>query len=350
MVGTVVFKNFETGSYKNIRLIAYSGTGFAHIGEGEFFSCLVNVDRKSIVYEDSLPQEGPERVMSRVLFVAQKAREYLYQNPYVTIAEYALNGDECKFRTVSVKCGVYQIPDFANLFFDSAFYKLISQKPDKSFLWCSTLCELMNFAFQKTFSTSLWVYSHSGYGIYFNISCLPARILKKMNLPIKTVLDILGKSSHRVKLKGPGKSVNLPEYKPVLHPYRKLITLASQTKLKAAQRLQSLIKDKKGACKVWQVASNFADDEYIVGVTDALVQEMSDYAANYAQWGYLDAMSHKDCLTFREVFAISSDAELIKTISQAAFARSVNHKFLKKLPCSEFFDGDGSVINIKKEK
>ena len=52
MVGTIIFKDFETGSYEHMRVTVYNGYAYADIDKsGSFSSCLVSCENNKIVYD-----------------------------------------------------------------------------------------------------------------------------------------------------------------------------------------------------------------------------------------------------------------------------------------------------------
>ncbi len=344
MVGTIVFKNFETGSYEEMRIVAYNGTTYADIGEGEFFSCRVNLEQKGIVYDYTSSEDAPCRSMTAVLLLAKKAREFLYQNPYVTVAEYCFNSADCTLRAVSSKAGVYEPVDFKTLFNNGGFYKCIAEFSNKSPLWRSVLCEGLNFCIEHTFKTSERIFDFSSYGIYVNVSAFPRSVYNVFELPDKLKKTAKSKSALGISLRY--KRTKELEYNQnmVYQPFGRLLRQYCVYRIKCFNRLNEILMKTTSRSARSRAILSLPKDKYILSITNDFSEELLDFAMSYADYGYLKSKSHADMLVLREVLLLSVRADVRQKISYVAQARSVNSKLLNKLPCAPYFDSNGTAI------
>jgi len=344
VVGTIVFKDFETGSYKNMRIVVYNGFSYEDIGKGDFVSCRVNPDESSIDYDISPLAGAPDPGMTNILYIAQEARKYLWKNPYVTSAEYCFNYGECKLRPLSFKTGVYAPPDFHTLFNDGGFYALVASFADKTNLWRSVLCEGIDFAVRRVLDVSDKIFTCTGYGIYINAALFSKRLLGSLNIPSAICKRAGKKNVKKLNLKKFHRAFLCTHTTPVSHPVGKIVHLLSSFKVQCANRLEVLMEDIDSQKRGIKCIFTLAEDEEILRLTDEFVQELRDFSMNWFDYGYIAARSHVDMLTLRETLSLNADIKLSDTIAAEVKARSVNMKFMNKLPCAPFYDSDGTAI------
>ena len=341
MVGTVIFKNFETGSYRDIILTAYDGKNYADIGKGDFFSCRVCLDEKSIDYEYMSSDNVGHRDMFDIFFVAEKAREYLYKNTHITIAEFCFDRDECVFRPKSFTCGVCEPVDFKALFNNGGFYMLSGNYAEKSPLWLSVFCEVINFCVQKSFGVSIGVFGYSGYGVYLNISALESGFLSGVE---KRFID-LAKRKDCFKIDFKLKNSEPLTYigttpgtagERILHGF-------SSLKCKGENHFSEKLKNISDKSEFFHAVKDLATDEYLVGLCDEFAHELLEFGCFCFEYGYITARSHVSTLTFREIMLLNVGILKREDVAPLAGARSVNRKYVNSLPCPEFMDSDGTA-------
>lgn len=344
MVGTILYKDFETGSYENIKLVAYEGTNYSDIGKGEFITCIVNCDTDYVDYIHR-PAVIPDFAgMYNILRVAVKARKYLYKNTHITSVEFCSNYDECNFRPISFKSGVWEPVDFRTLFNNGGYYALVSEYAHKTPMWISVFCDSLNFCVQRAFGTSVALYGFSGYGIYMNIAVLPEKSLKIMGLPSAVFADAKAKDTNRLTygIRKHDKCHVSMKLSP--HPTERIIYLWNTLRLKCLQYFV----DKQDKCRkctdFTELIMHIADDEALVRFVDGFTAELSEYAQRFFDYGYIESKAHADVLTFREVLGLEFCSDIRSDISGIAKARSINSKFMYKLPCATYYDSNGTAF------
>lgn len=341
MVGTVIFKNFETGSYRDIILTAYDGKNYADIGKGDFFSCRVCLDEKSIDYEYMSSDNVGHRDMFDIFFVAEKAREYLYKNTHITIAEFCHVGDECVFRPKSFTCGVCEPVDFRTLFNDGGFYMLAGSYPEKSPMWLSVLCEVINFCVQQSFDVSIGVFGYSGYGVYMNISAFAAPVISGVEKGFKDLAKVKNCFKINFKLKE-SESLSYLGDAPKTASERILYDFSS-VKCKAANYFVKKLKSITDKSEFFDAVKNLASDEYIVPLCDEFADYVLEFGYFCFEYGYVTAKSHVSMLTLREIMLLNIGILKKEDIAPVAGARSVNRKYVNSLPCALYIDSDGTA-------
>ena len=342
MVGTVIFKNFETGSYRDIILTAYDGKNFSDIGKGNFFSCRVCLDEKRIDYEYISSEDITFRDMFDILFIAGKAREYLYKNTHITIAEFCFVGDECKFRPKSFTCGVCEPVDFRTLFNNGGFYMLSESYPEKSPLWFSVFIEVINFCVQKSFDVSIGVFGYSGYGVYLNISAFKDDCLRKLDKKSR----YLAKEKDCFRLSfGLAKSEDSSYLGPTPRTVgERILYNFSALKCKAKDYFRKEMENISDKSEFFDAVKNLASNGYLAGLCDEFAHELLEFAQFCFEYGYVTAKSHVSMLTFREIMLLNAGLLREEAIAPVAGARSVNRKYVNSLPCAAFIDSDGTAL------
>lgn len=342
MVGTVIFKNFETGSYRDIILTAYDGKNYSDIGKGDFFSCRVCLDEKSIDYEYMSSDDIGFRDMFDIFFIAGKAREYLYKNTHITMAEFCFVRDECVFRPKSFTCGVCEPVDFRTLFNNGGFYMLAGSHLEKSPLWLSVFCEVINFCVQKSFGVSIGVFGYSGYGVYLNISAFRNCFLGDMEKRVKD----LAKEKDCFKIGFKLKKSEPLTYgdKPPKTASERIVYNFSCLKCKAVNHFSGKLEKESDNSNFFEMVKELASDDYLVGLCNGFADELLEFALFCFEYGYVTARSHVSMLTFREIMLVNIGVLKREDIAPIAGARSVNRKYVNSLPCALYIDSDGTAL------
>ncbi len=344
MVGTVVFKNFETGSYREMKITAFQGKNYSDIGVGDFFSCRVNLSDRSIIYDFKSKEDITFHSMEEILLVAEKARLYLYKNPYVTIAEFCLNMDECIFRTVSFKCGVYEPPDIKTLFGDSAYYMLLGEFEGKSPLWMSVFCKGINFAVSRILNTSERFVSFSSKGVYLNLSLFKKRDLIGRVRGLKRILYIAKKCKEPLELKARNTvPVSVYDYRGTT-AFDKLVYSLCNFECSMFNLFAELMSKARFRKERVEILFNCTRIGEAIKLTDELYPELLEFSESMYVYGYLEAKAHAASLDVKEVLFLGSVSGDAGKIALTAKASSVNSKLLSKLPCAPYFDSDGTAI------
>ncbi len=344
MVGTVVFKNFETGSYKEMKITGFQGKTYSDIGQGDYFSCRVNLLDKSIVYDVKSKDDITFNSMDDILLVAQKARFYLYKNPWVTIAEFCFDKDECSLRAISFKCGVYAPVDIKTLFNDSAYYMRLGEFKDKSPLWMSAFCKGINFAFARFFDASERFVSFSSYGIYLNLALFRKRDLFGRLENLKRIWQISKKNREHLEFKAVNtEALSVYEFSGGT-TFDKLVYNLCGFRCAMFNLFAKLFNEAGSKRKRLDILFQCAAIDEARKLTDEFYPELIECAESLFQYGYLEALSHAKVLKVKDVLTLGRTSFDSDKIALRAKALSVNSKLLSKLPCPPYFDSDGTAI------
>ena len=341
MVGTIIFKNFETGSYGEMILTCYGGKNYADIGKGDFFSCRVSLENKAIYYEYMSCEDIEFRDMFDIFAVAHKAREYLTKNTHVTIAEFCFDTMDCVFRPKSFTCGVCEPVDFRTLFNNGGFYMLVKSFKEKSPLWLSVFCEVINYCVQKSFDVSVDVFGYSGYGVYLNISAFEKRVLSEVPEKFRSLAD--AKDCFCVRKLSPNTDfgekptpVLKTETERILHGF-------SLLKLKSAKHFGEEIIPVFNKKDVFGMVKSLAKSTFVESLCDEFVSSLLEFAAFCFHYGYVEGASHVKMLTFKEIMLLNAGILRREDVAVSATARSVNRKYINSLPCVPYIDSDGTA-------
>lgn len=343
MVGTIIFKNFETGSYKEMRICAFDGNTYSHIGKGDFIQCYINLEKETIRYDTPPVSNSFCPTMGQMFSVAKEGRRFLLANSHITVCEYTLNGENISIRPVSSNWGVYEVPEITSLFNEGGFYKLTKEFPEKPPLWLSCLCEVMNFCVQRVFSLSETVFSRSSYGIYINLSVFSKRQLKALgygkNSPYTKIIS--AKNRCKICLKKP-QSLNLNSTRKVYPSSKgKFIYELSLFKIKGANYFSDFVAKSSSLSDRLNCIMSLALDSFIEKITDDFFDLVLQYSRDLFEFGYLKSQIHTKMITLKEVMLLAFDNTEKGEVSKRVQARSKNFKLLNKLPCAKYFNSDG---------
>ncbi len=343
MVGVVALKNFQTGSYRYMRISVFKGDAYSDIEKGELISSyIVDPDANLAVLELS----GDANCfvpLDKVVFVSRSAREFFYNNTHATQLEFKTNGDDIYFRISGTKCGVSEPASFRELFGDDSLYMLISDEKEHTYMWRSALCDAMNFVVQKAFDVSEEVYTHSGGGIYINLALFSPRMARSVFKDIDR--DVYKRlTALRKKRIGSLKLCPLDKTKkpmPCGYGYRsETVYLYRRLKHEAYTKTFKEfagLSDKEILLRLKSFPSNYALRE----CADSFTKDALDCITNCFKYSNIKHESYKDMISARELLYLTYDATW--NISGILSARSSNLKFLKHLPCAKYLLSDATA-------
>lgn len=323
MVGTVIFKDFETGSYETMRVTVYNGNSYADIDKAqEFSSCVVSLERKSAVYDVFASENAPRLNMRELFEICCRAREYLYKHDWVTIADFLKNGTEISLRCRSAKSGIYSPVDMRTVFDMGSRheYKLCFED-DSAYLNLSVRCHAVNYCLKVLLDIEDDVFGISGRGVYMDVSLIKA------------------KRAYTAKPKRADCSD--ASFSPCAHSHMELISSFRSLKLRALERAKhSFFKSKSLA----EICLQIMEDEYIKRASLEFTDELLNYLYNYEFW--FDAKSHIKYMSICDALYLMTDTDASDDIAKRASALSANMKFRQKLPCADYYDGTGRAYNF----
>ncbi len=342
MVGTAIIKDFETGSFENIRLTFSDGISFEDIDRAEdVVSCLVNIEKRSISYDYGNMDLARKLTMKEVMEIAVKAREMWMENPYLTIARFVLRDGSCEMRTVSEKAGVYEMPDLWALYSPECkdMYKLIKTVSDKDILYASLLCEAINYAVCVVYGIEEQLLGYSACGIYVNIPLAEAcsgeaietdkKLRRRFSSMVKKHRQTMKKGKHTTEMKfeGGGGSSAVSD---IIVSYR-------MYKTKVLGRVRELSRSKTGN----ELILSLADDGIILSLTDSMYELLEYYIGIIGP--LFERPSHARYITIRDLLCYASVPSLRGGIQRRGRAGSVNYKLHSKLPCPDYYDSRGKA-------
>ncbi len=323
MVGTVIFKDFETGSYENMRVTMYGGNSYADIDRAqEFSSCIVSLERKSAVYDVLTSDNAPRLSMKELFELCQRAREYLYTHDWVTMADFAVSGTDILFRCRSSKSGIYSPIDIHTIFDIGSrhVYKLCFED-DSAYLNLSVRCHAVNYCLKVLLGIEDDVFGISGRGVYMDVSLIKA---KRAYTPKLKKTDGLDAS-----------------FSPCTHSHMELISSFRSLKLRALERAKrSFFKSKSLA----EICLQIMEDEYIKRASREFTDELLDYLYNYDFC--FEAKSHIKYISIHDALYLIMTPDASDDIAKRAASLSANMKLRQELPCADYYDGRGRAYNI----
>ena len=344
MVGIIILKDFETGSYSRVRITAYEDDSFSNIGNGDFSSCVVEPDKGTFAVDYKSCDHSRVVTMAEAFKLTEDARRFWYSNREATELEFCFSTEESKFRIHSTKDGVYSPPDLQNLFKGDSFYKLCGEFKEDSFSQNAVLCDTLNYSVQRLYNTSEAVYAVAGVGVYINLvpfaDCRGALSALAVSGKIKTLIKSAAKL-HGINI---NPCLSMPEEMEYADEFvsrsgHRLINQFRNCKIKVCKRVYDILKNNPEHFIV--VLTKLCNDPEIKRLTKEFSLEFEDFCSKFYDYGYLEAKSHTRCITVREALAILSDTPCSKEISSGVSARSANLKFQQKLPGAHYYGSDG---------
>jgi hypothetical protein len=346
MVGTVIFKDFETGSYENMRVTLYNGHAYKDIDrQDNFSSCIVSPEKRRAVYDVITSADAPRLNMNALFELCRRAREFFYDNDWVTIADFAINGSDISLRQRSSQSGIFAPVDVRGLFDykTNRIYKLCMES-DESYLGLSIRCAVVNYCLKKLFDIEDDVFAISGKGVYIDASLFTGCRRSMDFLCIaKDVARLIKIGKRNIKIKSPAPCADIADsnYKD-MNSHMRLIELWRKTKVQALFEVYQKHKDTH-MCPS-QLGLNIIEDISINKVSEEFRTLLTEYLEDYEFC--FEAKSHINYISVEDALCILSDIEETDKIAKRAAALSANMKLRKRLPCADYYDSHGRAYNV----
>ncbi len=342
MVGTAIIKDFETGSFENIRLTFSDGISFEDIDRAEeVVSCLVNIEKGSIRYDYGSDDLARKLTMQEVLGVAVKVRKMWMENPHLTIARFVLRDGNCEMRTASEKAGVYEMPDLWALFSPECkdMYMLIKTVSDRDVLYASLLCEAINYAVCVVYGIEEQLLGYAACGIYVNIPLAEAcagEVIETDNKLRRRFSSMVKK--HRQTMKE-GKNIPETEFESGegLSAASDIAVSYRMYKTKVLGRVRELSRSSRGK----ELILSLADDSVILSLADSMYSFLDYYIDIIGP--LFERPSHARYITIRDLLSYSALPSLRGEIQRRGRAGSINYKLHSRLPCPDYYDSRGKA-------
>lgn len=352
MVGTVIFKDFESGSYEDMRLTIYEGSSYEDIQRGgDFVSCVVNPEALRIRYDHRSSDSAPSLRMRQVLQIARKAREYLYEHTYVTMAEFCIRGDDVDIRTSSVKSGVYEPVDIRAAFYKGVtdVYRLVSHVGTGSVLYVSVLCEALNFCVGRLFCIEEPLFGFSAGAIYANAALFThsgeAMAAFGLDKSMKAVITTKRKKRHMLRFRPESIDDTEPQGTMSYGRHRSLILSYRSFKCEALKLVCSSLPANSSPKRMTRFILSLADDDKLRSLCDRFCRELKEFAEGLEH--YFVARSHIEYTALKDILYLAMDADLHTDVAQKARAASINMKLQSKLPNPDYYDSRGRAYWTK---
>ena len=346
IAGIIIFKNFETGSYEHIRITMYKGRTFADIKRREeFSSCTVGLDKGYVHYDFVSSDSAPVCGMRQLLAIARSAREYLYDNPHVTIAEFRHVRGDISIRPVSVKGGVHAPVDFRVLFDSDVqdIYRLCKDNSERTYLFNSLLCDTLNYCMRSVLHTEEGLFGPSGGGIYVNAGLLShsKAAMNALDIPkhIRLLIKTKRQRAHMPRLSSPDRATVQCEGSLSGSAHRNAIHSVDYLKCSVLKHATETLPLTGSEYDMARFVLTLPFDESINSLTAVCAAELRDFAQSFEY--YLKAKSHVDFLTADEILSLAAKSD--SSVSETAHARSVNWRLSSRLPCPPYYDSRGKA-------
>ena len=349
MVGKIIFKNFETGSYEYWRITAYEGTSYADIMRGEdFSSCLVSPDGGFFECDYMTSPDSPRCNLSQIERLCRAARELLQEDVLVTMADFCIDEGSLKIRKSSYTAGLYEPVSFVPIFSRErkALFKLCAQLDYGTYLEHSAMCFVLNYCMRKLYDIEEEVFGLSGKGLYINAALFASDRASVKFLGIPSDMRRLMGSKRRGNLRPRrAKTVDIPrELMQIKNPSPHERLLADLCRAKRDALCMAYQKMHSSKLKGASLALYICEQEDIIQIIHNFAAELVEYVSNYEF--FFDAPSHIKYLSLEDALCIASETDLSDRIFKNAAARSAAMKYMERIPSSDYIDSMGRVYNF----
>lgn len=335
MVGVVIFKDFETGSYENMTVTCFAGNSFADIERnGDFVSYLVSARTIKVRLIAGTEDASFCPSYTELRRICGEAKRFLCENSYCTVAEFAGNDTDISFRFRSGKCGVYAPVDMRNLrnLKTDDIYALCGEVKDKEPLYLSLLCDVLNFAVQFLLGAEEEIYGFSGTGIYINTSVFVQKIhpagkfSKNKNRYRRHKIDI--RKAKKVSFDMETEAVPFTAGSRIINRYRSL--KRSALELVSSDFTKSELFRLPQSEKLHCLAEMFYDE---------LKDMLTVYTFAFEARSHIYYIGIKDALSL-----ITCGESMAEPLAKPAGVLSANMKLREKLPNPDYYTSSGKAL------
>lgn len=184
MTGKVYLKDFESGTYKNIKITVHPGSSFDDITNKDVFAeYIINTEDRSIISEKifnskSLADKIPTYAELMNLF--DSSRRFFFKHTYAVLLEYKGDGKDFEFRTAAENHGKFRLPSLYNYFRGNSVYiplktftfKLKNGKLRGCPLEADVYAELLNFTFCYIFDDACCFFYQAGGTLFLDVGSI----------------------------------------------------------------------------------------------------------------------------------------------------------------------------------
>lgn len=346
MVGRIIYKDFETGSYEKMLVTVFDGISYPDMEKNnDFSSYLVTFSEKKIQKQYVSSDSAPRCTINEILAVCRKAREFLFCHNYVTVAEFVLAGENIRIRSVSSKSGAYSPVDFSAVFTKGMrdVYKLVAEFKDTTHLYRSLLCSVLNYCVSEIFGIEEEMFGVSSAGVYANVSLFKfsKEALGEAKVPCElcALMKTVRKRRHminpaRIRHNFP----HMEESQRVL-PRERLISDFRFLRYKVLKTVLGLMPRPMNAPQITRFILSLPCKEEIICGFEEYYDLLHEFVLRFEH--VFEAKSHVDYLEVEDVFSLACREDTAVEAAKRASALSANMKLRCKLPCPPYYDSSG---------
>ncbi len=348
MVGRIIYKNFETGSYEKMLVTVFDGISYSDMEKNtEFSSYLVTFFENRIQKQYASSDAAPRCTMKQILTISRKAREFLFRNSHVTVAEFAGDGENIRIRAASSKSGSYSPVDFPAVFTKGVrdVYKLTAEFKGTTHLYRSLCRDVLNYCVSEIFDIEDEMFGISSVGMYANVSLfafskealsaakIPRELCELMKTPRKR-RHMINPSRIRDVFPVPEESRRVLPRERLVHDFRFLRYKVLKTALGFMPKPMS-------APQIAEFILSLPCNGEIISCVEEYYDELREFALRFEY--VFEAKSHVDYLELEDVFRLAYREDSADEIVKRASALSANMKLRCKLPCPPYYDSLGEA-------
>lgn len=361
MVGVILIKDTETGSYRNIRITVCRGSHYTDIDLfGSYATYTLDIVTREILHRHASDDSAPRLTLFELYTIADAAHKYLYDNLRATQLWFKWQDAKPVFKTVSAAEGVYSLPDLHNMYTQSAIYVICknpgeNEGPVFTPLTGSVICSALNFAACKVLSAPVKLYYYSGGAIYADVGVflktpfLRYHLKKSMDDWLKCsklLFELYRESGKAAFSKVP--SISFSGLKP-LRQKRENDNYDATGALRTAKiQTYGLFNDVLGKSKsmrrVIDAFIRMPYDENFLEIIYEAKESFLQLGERLVEYGYLTEEKYIEFYTEDELVLSARSAALRSRLPDTAASRLKNYRLQSKLPPPHLIDCFGKAI------
>ena len=333
MVGIILLKDIQTGSYAYTKVVVFNGSNYSEINyEKPFSEYTINIKKQKIVSKNI--SSNVEVTYFQLVSLLEKAHDFLFLNPHAVCLQFKISQTDTEFRIIPSKQGSFCLPDLYNFAYGNAVYfplKTFTFKTQNGQIRANPLeadvcCVLLNYALQSLGNKSDVLYYQAGGTLYVNLCCIiKNRFLRrhlKSTLSSKTYKLALKlyKENDSKKISAlfgnlkAGNFVTDFEATPAQTEYEALINKSRAAKLSTSVVAAAYFSNVNSETLVKNIF-NIINDEKFIEIKNGYYEKILSYGRRLFLYKHIPKKDYLNYLMVYDIISSEFDIRLRKTLS-----------------------------------
>lgn len=358
MIGVILLKNDENGSYRYVRITVYDSIYYENMGNGAALTSYV-LDTFSMHAEKTLTDgfNSPELNILEIYRLWDEAKKYFHGHPTATQFRFKYDNGEFEFSSPISSNGAFGVPNPVQTLYRCGLYVLCEgDNNGLTPLEASVVCDLLNFAFGTLYGTGCRIYGCACTSIYADVSpfmknaylrhCIFGAVKNKSGLG-KEIAQLYRKYLNISRTCSAG--IIKKRFSDIAEPRgisgnicEEFLNDISHARIATAKRMSDAfgaVFTTQSTKQILHIPLEWAESEDFGRCVDSA----KELGKRLVRYGYLENENRADALGFEDILDLTMNLSDSVKINAAAKESGRDYRLQRRLPSPTFIDCFGKV-------